>query len=273
VVLPKELQTSLMFEEGQAARMTSWAPASWSVAHDWRPVVDRFLATAAAQQLGEFVQTRLDSGALIYPPQPFRALELTPLEQVRVVILGQDPYHGAGQAHGLAFSVSQGVTVPPSLRNIFKEIARDPLLNLGSCAPLANGSLERWARQGVLLLNTCLTVEDAKPASHAKQGWEVLTDFVISAVLERSKSMVFMLWGAHAQAKRALMESVEKANRGPQTSSRAQALSSEPSLLVLAANHPSPLSALRPPLPFAGCGHFGLANQFLVQHGHPAIDW
>jgi uracil-DNA glycosylase len=250
-------QTGFLLEGvRQGARLMSWEPATWPVANDWRAVTEHFLTTEAAQHLGRFIRARLESGAVIYPPMPFQALELTPLQQVKVIILGQDPYHGLGQAHGLAFSVPPGIRVPPSLRNIFKEIVNDPLLGCGRREQLANGSLERWARQGVLLLNTCLTVEDGKPASHAKQGWEVLTDFLITAVLERSTPVVFMLWGAHAQTKRALILP-----------------SSKPPTLVLVANHPSPLSALRPPLPFAGCGHFGQANQFLVLHGQSAIDW
>ena len=174
-----------------------------------------------------------------------RALELTPLEKVRVVILGQDPYHGRGQAEGLAFSVAPGVAIPPSLRNIFKEIQRD----LGTPPPklpLPGGSLVKWAEKGVLLLNTCLTVEEGLPASHAKRGWEQLTDDVIRRVSERQENVVFMLWGAHAQGKRELIDA-----------SRHK---------ILLANHPSPLSALRPPLPFIGCGHFSVARQWRQAH-------
>jgi uracil-DNA glycosylase len=257
----------------QGTRLMSWEPSTWPVADDWRAVTEHFLTTEVAQHLGRFIRARLESGAVIYPPMPFRALELTSLQQVRVVILGQDPYHGLGQAHGLAFSVPPGIRVPPSLRNIFKEIVNDPLLGCGRREQLANGSLERWARQGVLLLNTCLTVEDGKPASHAKKGWEVLTDFLIEAVLERSEPVVFMLWGAHAQTKRALMGLGENADPKPHPNTRSQPPSSKAPRLVLVANHPSPLSALRPPLPFAGCGHFGQANQFLVLYGQSAIDW
>jgi len=137
-------------------------------------------------------------GAVVYPPQPLRALELTPLAAVRVVILGQDPYHGPGQAEGLAFSVAPGVRTPPSLRNILQEVRRDT----GGAEP-SDGSLVRWAQQGVLLLNTCLTVSDGAPGSHARQGWETLTDAVVAAVARQPGTVVFMLWGAHAQAKRA----------------------------------------------------------------------
>ena len=234
-------------------RLTAWAPAQWLVADDWRPVVDDFLASAAGLALAEFMRARLAAGAIIYPPQPFRALALTPLSQVKVVILGQDPYHGAGQAEGLAFSVAPGVKLPPSLRNIFKEISREASLGQGARAAPSDGSLVRWAQQGVLLLNTCLTVESGQPASHARRGWENLTDAIVQAVAMRGARVVFMLWGAHAQAKQALIASNVH--------------------LVLTANHPSPLSAMRPPQPFLGCGHFGLANAFLRQYGRAPIDW
>jgi uracil-DNA glycosylase len=181
-----------------------------------------------------------------------RALALTPLDEVRVVILGQDPYHGAGQAEGLAFSVAPGEKIPPSLRNIFKELQRD----LG-LPPAASGSLVRWSQQGVLLLNTSLTVEEGLPASHAHQGWEALTDAILQTVSQAERPLVFMLWGAHAQGKRALIES---------SPHRAQHL-------VQVANHPSPLSASRPPAPFLGCGHFSKANQFLVSQKVGPLVW
>ncbi len=219
----------------------------WHVAavrSDWQPVLHSFSASPAGQQLQAFLHQRLCAGAVIYPPQPFRALELTALREVRVVILGQDPYHGAGQAEGLAFSVAHGVKIPPSLRNIFKERQRD----LG-LPPSEHGSLQSWARQGVLLLNTTLSVEDGQPASHARQGWEALTDALISACAAKPEPLVFMLWGAHAQAKQSLIAAHNALGRH----------------LVLTANHPSPLSALRAPAPFIGCGHFGAAQRFLQQ--------
>ncbi len=234
---------------GHAPHLVRWNPADWPLAGDWAPLVGHFLASAAGQQLGAFVEQRLAAGAIIYPPQPFRALALTPLAEVAVVILGQDPYHGPGQAQGLAFSVPDGLRLPPSLRNIFKELARDPRVEPEQHA---GGSLERWARQGVLLLNTGLTVEQGLPASHARQGWETLTDQLIAAVSGKASPVVFMLWGAHAQAKQALIDARH---------------------LVLTANHPSPLSALRPPKPFIGCGHFGAANGFLQGHGRRAVQW
>jgi uracil-DNA glycosylase len=238
------------------AQLANWAPETWPVAADWKPTLSQFLSTEKAQGLGEFIQNRLASGATIYPPQPFRALELTPLASVRVVILGQDPYHGPGQAQGLAFSVAPGVRLPPSLRNIFKEIAREKSPSHANPEKDLSGSLLHWADQGVLLLNTCLTVEQGQPASHAKHGWEVLTDEIVKTVWELSHPVVFMLWGAHAQARQILMT-------GPARNRH----------LVLTANHPSPLSALRPPQPFIGCGHFGLVNAFFQKLGLKPIAW
>ncbi|SCK61341.1 Uracil-DNA glycosylase [Variovorax sp. HW608] len=222
-----------------AGQLVSSNPADWPVAAGWQPLVDEFFGGPVGQRLLGFLQERLDAGAVIFPPRPLRALELTPPEDVRVVILGQDPYHGRGQAEGLAFSVAPGVPLPPSLRNIFKELQRD----LGAPPPAfpdPGGSLVKWATHGVLLLNTCLTVEEGQPASHSGRGWEVLTDAVIRHVANLGQPSVFMLWGSHAQSKRSLIDT----NRHK----------------VLVANHPSPLSALRPPLPFIGCGHFGEAR-------------
>jgi len=220
-------------------QLASSDPADWPVARGWQPLVDEFFGSAVGQRLQDFLRQRLDAGAVIFPPRPLRALELTPPEEVRVVILGQDPYHGRGQAEGLAFSVAPGVAPPPSLRNIFKELERD----LGTPPPTfpnPGGSLVKWATHGVLLLNTCLTVEEGQAASHAGRGWEVLTDAVIRHVADGDRAVVFMLWGGHAQSKRALIDT----NRHK----------------VLMSNHPSPLSALRPPVPFIGCGHFGQAR-------------
>lgn len=217
----------------------------WPIANGWHSVTNPFFASPHGQQLLAFLQQRIAAGATIYPPQPLRALELTPPQEVRVVILGQDPYHGPGQAEGLAFSVAPGVPLPPSLRNIFKEIERD----LGVPPPpfpAPGGSLVKWAQNGVLLLNTCLTVEDGQAASHAGKGWERLTDAIIAHVAHGSRPVVFMLWGSHAQSKQALIP----ADKGH---------------LVLLANHPSPLSALRPPRPFIGCGHFSTAKAFREQ--------
>ena len=227
-------------------QLQSADPRDWPVAPGWQPLVDGFFASPAGVQLLAFLRERLAAGASIFPPQPLRALELTPPETVRVVILGQDPYHGRGQAHGLAFSVAPGVALPPSLRNIFKEIERD-LGQPPPAFPVPGGSLIAWAERGALLLNTTLTVEEGQPGSHAKRGWELLTDALIAHVAAQPQPVVFMLWGAHAQSKRALITA--------------------PQHLVLCANHPSPLSALRPPVPFIGCGHFGKARAFRLAHG------
>ncbi|GKS93417.1 uracil-DNA glycosylase [Acidovorax sp. SUPP2825] len=229
-----------------STQLHSADPADWPVAPGWQPLVDAFFAGARGQALLAFLKARLADGAAIFPPRPLRALELTPPDQVRVVILGQDPYHGRGQAEGLAFSVAPGVQLPPSLRNIFKEMQRD----LGTPFPAwpePGGSLAKWAKNGVLLLNTCLTVEEGQAASHSGKGWEELTDAVIRHVAEGDRPVVFMLWGSHAQSKRMWIPG----DRGH---------------LVLTANHPSPLSALRPPVPFIGCGHFGKAREFRQQH-------
>lgn len=271
----KMKQDELFQSPSQPQRLTRWQPSDWPLAQGWGEVVAAFLSSATGQALAQAVQARLRAGACIFPPAPFRALELTPLDKVRVVILGQDPYHGAGQAEGLAFSVAPGIKIPPSLRNIFKEIQRERAEIAGGLgAPglagprnvsqngFQNGSLSRWAEQGVLLLNTCLTVEEGLPASHAKLGWEVLTNQLIALVAKSNKNVVFMLWGAHAQAKQALLQN----HVGAETSQ-------ERGHLVLCANHPSPLSALRPPLPFLGCNHFKLANEYLRRNGGTAIEW
>ncbi len=221
--------------------------AAATLASGWLDGLQAWRASPEGQRLLAHVQRRQQAGAVIYPARPLRALELTPLAAVRVVILGQDPYHGPGQAEGLAFSVPSGVKVPPSLRNIFVELQRD----LGFHPP-HSGSLLAWAQQGVLLLNASLTVEDGQAASHAGLGWEALTDAVIETVARREGApLVFLLWGAHAQAKAAL---IEVAGQGRH--------------VLLRANHPSPLSARRPPAPFIGCGHFSAAMAHV-----PGLDW
>ena len=231
-----------------ATQLMSANPADWPVAPGWQALVDAYFFSETGQNMLAFLQQRLDDGAVVFPPQPLRALELTPPEDVRVVILGQDPYHGRGQAEGLAFSVAPGVRLPPSLMNIFKEMQRDlgvpfpPFPNPG-------GSLVKWAQNGVLLLNTCLTVEEGQAASHSKKGWEALTDAIIAHVATQGRPTVFMLWGSHAQSKRVFIPQ----DRGH---------------LVLTSNHPSPLSALRPPVPFIGNGHFSAAKAFRAQHGY-----
>lgn len=220
------------------------------VPSSWRPALDPVLATPQARQLGGWLQAEEDAGKRVFPPRGARlhALELTPLDEVKVVILGQDPYHGPGQAHGLAFSVPEGVRVPPSLVNIYKELATD-------CAVVAprHGNLEHWARQGVLLLNNALTVEDGKAGSHQNRGWEAITDAVIAAVAAKTEPCVFLLWGNHAK---------KKALRVPGL------LSSHH--LVLTSPHPSPLSAYAG---FFGSRPFSQANAFLEAHGRGRIDW
>ena len=227
--------------------LQAWDPQHWPVAPDWRPVIDAFMDSDEGQGLGDFMRARLAAGATIFPPHPSRALELTPLGSVRAVILGQDPYHGRGQAEGLAFSVAPGVRLPPSLRNIFKELG----------VSSSNGSLVDWARRGVLLLNTCLTVEEGQPASHAKQGWEALTDALIARVAATASPCVYFLWGAHAQAKTGLI--------------RAEAAARGRDALVIQSNHPSPLSASRGPVPFLGSGQFVQARRWLAERGQTDI--
>jgi len=198
-------------------------------------------------ELKRFLLAERKAGKQIFPAGPnwFRALDLTPLDQVKVVILGQDPYHGPGQAHGLCFSVPDGVRPPPSLVNIYKELLSD--LGVG---PPAHGFLEHWARQGVLLLNSVLTVEMGQAASHRDRGWEQFTDAVIRLVNSKQQPVVFMLWGSYAQKKAAFVDTDRH--------------------LVLKAPHPSPLSAHSG---FLGCKHFSKANAFLESKGLAPIDW
>lgn len=245
-------QADLPLGPPEADRLLRWEPEQWPVAEGWRPTVDAFLSSEAGLRLASFIRERISAGAIIYPPKPFRALELTPLSSVRAVILGQDPYHGPGQAEGLAFSVREGVKLPPSLRNIFKE------WRCGSDEPLPpHGSLVHWAERGVLLLNASLTVEEGRPGSHAGKGWELLTDALLGLVAASASPCVYMLWGAHAQAKAALI--------------RQAATLHGREALVLQANHPSPLSASRAPAPFLGCGHFAQAREWLTARGAPGV--
>jgi uracil-DNA glycosylase len=224
--------------------------AADAVPESWRPAIEPALATREARRLGGFLSAEEANGKRIYPPRGtrLRALELTPLDQVKVVVLGQDPYHGPGQAHGLCFSVPEGVKVPPSLANIYKEIESD----LGIPAP-RHGNLEKWARQGVLLLNNSLTVEEGRAGSHQSLGWEAITDAAVAAVAAREQPSVFLLWGSHARNKAARVPGLMGGRH-----------------LVLTAPHPSPLSAHSG---FFGCKHFSQANAFLEQHGRGAIDW
>ncbi len=224
--------------------------ASEPIPESWQLVLEPVLATAEARQLGGFLVAEEQAGKQIYPPRGCRlkALELTPLDEVKVVILGQDPYHGPGQAMGLCFSVPEGVKIPPSLVNIYKELEAD----LG-VARADHGDLSKWARQGVLLLNNTLTVEAAKAGSHAKRGWDAITDACVAAVAARDEPSVFILWGSHAQAK---AKRIAGLREGPHC--------------VIESPHPSPLSAHRG---FFGSKPFSRTNAFLSDHGREAIDW
>lgn len=217
------------------------------LADDWAQALGDEFEQPYMQQLCEFLLQEKAAGKVIYPPEPliFNALNSTPLDRVKVVIIGQDPYHGPGQAHGLSFSVQQGIRPPPSLQNIFKEIQRD----FGYPIP-PQGDLQSWADQGVLLLNAVLTVTQAQAGAHANQGWERFTSRVIEVLNEQCEHLVFMLWGNYAQKKG---QQIDRTRH-----------------LVLNSVHPSPLSAYRG---FIGCGHFSAANDYLLEQGRGAIDW
>ncbi len=220
------------------------------VAPPWRALCAEFLGQEVGRRLCARVDERVRQGVPVFPPRPLRVLESLAPYQVRVVILGQDPYHGPGEAEGLAFSVPNGVRIPPSLRNIRQELSAD----VGGELPVS-GSLAGWLSQGVLLLNTCLTVEQDCPASHAGWGWEDLTDRIIKAVAQDPAPKAFMLWGAHAQKKSPLIEGAG------------------PDHLLLRSNHPSPLSARRSPAPFLGSRPFSAANAHLARCGRQVVDW
>ncbi|MEO5706805.1 MAG: uracil-DNA glycosylase [Alteraurantiacibacter sp.] len=221
-----------------------------TVPDSWRAALDPVLATPEARRLGGWLRAQEEGGTTVYPPrgQRLNALALTPLDAVKVVILGQDPYHGPGQAHGLAFSVPPGVPPPPSLVNVLKELKADLGLD-----PPGHGNLEGWARQGVLLLNNALTVTAGQAGSHQQQGWEAITDTAVAAVAARAEPSVFVLWGSHAAAKAARVPGLADGRH-----------------LVLRAPHPSPLSAYRG---FFGSRPFSQANAFLEANGRGAVDW
>ena len=213
----------------------------------WKARVGDYLRSPPMQDLSAFLRQRRAAGARIYPAARdiFAAFDATPFDAVKVVILGQDPYHGPGQAHGLCFSVQPGTAIPPSLDNMFKELQRD----LGVRRP-DNGCLLPWAKQGVLLLNAVLTVEDGRAGAHAGKGWEGFTDHVVETLAREREGLVFLLWGAYAQKKGAVIDPHRHR--------------------VLKAPHPSPLSAHRG---FMGCGHFSAANEYLARRGETPIDW
>lgn len=214
---------------------------------DWFAVVGTQFDQPYMAKLKEFLLQEKKSGQAVYPKGAdiFNAFNTTPFDKVKVVILGQDPYHGEGQAHGLSFSVRQGVPLPPSLVNIYKEIEREFGIRMQR-----NGDLTHWAEQGVLLLNATLTVRRDSAGSHQGKGWEEFTDAVIRAINDKHEHVVFLLWGAYAQKKGAFIDQKKH--------------------LVLTSPHPSPLSAHRG---FLGCGHFGKANDYLHQHGRETIVW
>ena len=214
--------------------------------NDWDTLLSEEFKKDYYLALREFLKAEYSSRR-IYPPMNdiYNALRYTSRSDTRVVILGQDPYHGYGQAHGLCFSVKEGVALPPSLKNIYKELNSEYGFN-----PERSGELTGWAKQGVLLLNTTLTVREGQPQSHKGQGWEILTDRIISLVNEKSEPTVFILWGGNARAKKALIKN--------------------PAHLILECAHPSPLSAYNG---FFGCNHFKRANEFLKKNGLAEINW
>lgn len=215
--------------------------------NSWKQRIGSEFEQGYMQELRQFLLQRKQAGAQIFPPgkKVFNALKSTPFEQVKVVIIGQDPYHGPGQAHGLSFSVPAGMRIPPSLKNIYKELQQDT----GFIIP-QHGYLKNWADQGVLLLNAVLTVEQAQAGAHQAKGWEKFTDRIIEVLNSESKHLVFMLWGAYAQRKGEIVDAAKHC--------------------VLKAPHPSPLSAHRG---FLGCRHFSQANNYLQAQGREAIDW
>ncbi len=215
----------------------------------WQSLFNQPSLKPVLENINRFLSQRLQAGAIIYPSAPLKIFERLEPDNIRVVILGQDPYHGPGQAQGLAFSVPDNIRTPPSLRNIFKELAREY-----NNIKLERNDLNSWVSQGVMLLNTVLTVENGQPASHAKLGWHSITDAVISHLANQAHC-VFLLWGAHAQSKIPLI----MAGKG--------------SHLILKSNHPSPLSASRPPEPFLGNGHFKACNEWLLANELPPVNW
>lgn len=216
------------------------------IASDWKALLEEEFSKPYFEELTRFVKEEYATRR-IYPrgSNIFRAFDKCPLDKLKVVIIGQDPYHGPGQAHGLCFSVAEGVPHPPSLQNIFKEVAAD----IGTPIP-ASGNLDRWAEQGVLLLNAVLTVREHEAASHAGKGWEQFTDAVVRKIAERKQGVVYLLWGSYAQRKGAIADPTQNC--------------------ILKAVHPSPLSAYRG---FLGCKHFSKANEYLISTGQTPINW
>jgi uracil-DNA glycosylase len=237
----------LLFESAASPAPDATAPRAPRLHPSWLARVGDHLQSPPMRALSEFLRAEKAAGQRVYPPGPeiFAALDATPFEQVKVVILGQDPYHGPGQAHGLCFSVRPGVDIPPSLLNIYKELERD----LGLPRP-DHGCLLPWARQGVLLLNSVLTVRAGQPGSHQHRGWEGFTDHVVETLSREREGLVFLLWGSYAQAKAKVVDARRHC--------------------LLRAPHPSPLSAHRG---FLGCGHFSATNRWLAGRGLAPVDW
>ncbi len=217
------------------------------IEESWNQFLENEFGSPYFKEIKEFLVSEKNANHLIYPPDSkvFSAFELTPIERLKVIIIGQDPYHGGGQAHGLSFSVPEGIRVPPSLRNIFKELHSDLGITISS-----SGNLENWAKQGVLLLNATLTVRANEAGSHQNRGWEKFTDAIINKISKEKENIVFILWGKYAQAKEVLIDS----NRH----------------LILKAAHPSPFAASKG---FFGCKHFSKTNDFLRMKGIKEINW
>lgn len=217
------------------------------IEHSWKKALEDEFSKTYFENAVTFIKVEKSQKKIIYPPGQliFNAFDKTPFNKVKVVLLGQDPYHGAGQAHGLSFSVPAGIKPPPSLMNIFKELQSD----IGMAIP-STGDLTKWAEQGVLLLNAVLTVRANEPASHAQIGWQDFTNALISRISREKEAIVFLLWGRYAQDKQALIDETKHK--------------------VLKAAHPSPFSADKG---FFGCRHFSKANEYLMKHGKDAIDW
>ena len=241
-------------------KLEEFGKAQFLVGNGWQGLLDSFIQSPEGENLLRLLNGALGQHQIIFPPKPLQALALTALDDVKVVILGQDPYHGQGQANGLAFSVNPGMKVPPSLRNIFKELKQDS--QLVKYQPPVNGCLVRWARQGVLLINSCMTVGLGKPNSHANFGWEALAYLILKKITERNRPVVFLLWGKNAQARGDLIlgEALRCAKSTKNT-------------LVMRASHPSPFSANKGMSSFIGCGHFGTTNLFLDGRGLTPIRW
>jgi len=255
---PKKVKTETKEESTEAAGLVSYLDDDSNDASEetWKSALDKHFSSSSFKRLSSFVEAERKKHTIFPPPQDtFAALNLCPLAKTKLVIVGQDPYHGPNQAHGLCFSVRRGIQTPPSLRNIYKELMNDPCVENFHSKP-NHGNLERWAQQGVLLINNVLTVRKGQAHSHKKQGWEDLTDAVIRAVAKQDRPLVFLLWGKPAteKAKTALIGNTKKHT-------------------ILCCSHPSPLGATKTKAPFMGSRCFSKANEALQKMGHEPIDW